>query len=34
MKFVFKVKDKNDEDNKLVGIAACEEKIPKFTNHY
>ena len=22
--FVFKVKDKNDEDKKLVGISACE----------
>ena len=34
MKFSFKVKDKNDKNNKLVGITACEENIPKFTNHY
>ena len=34
MKFVFKVINKNDEDNKLVGIAACEKNIPKFTTCY
>ena len=34
MNFVLKVKDKNDEDNKLVGIYACKENIPKFETRY
>ena len=34
MKFVLKVKDKNDKDNKLVRISTCEENIPKFTTRY
>ena len=34
MKFIFKVKDKKHEDNKLVGIASCEENVLKFTTRY
>ena len=33
MKFSFKVKDKNDKGNKLVGIAAREENIINFAMH-
>ena len=34
MEFAFKVKYKNDEGNKLVGIVACEENFSKFTTRY
>ena len=34
MKFALKVKNKNDEDNKLVGIDACEENMPKLEKCY
>ena len=34
MKFVFKVKDKNDEGNNLVGTSPYEENAPKFITRY
>ena len=33
-KFAFKFNDKNDEDDELTGIAACEENISKFVTRY
>ena len=34
MKFAFKVENKNDEGNKLLGIASCEENASKFTTRF
>ena len=34
IKFVLKDNDATDKDIKLMGIASCEEKIPKFTTHF
>ena len=34
MKFILKVKENNDEYNKLVVINACEENVPKFITRY
>ena len=34
MKFAFKVESENDEGNKLIGIASCEENVPKVTTRF
>lgn len=34
LKFAIKVNDKNDEENKIKGVEACEENIPKFTTRF